>query len=127
MPPNEVTLIIPLAIGFGVQLLITLGLRVWGRWVARRQGGVWWQRASLMPPVALVLATVGIAGTMTQLVRAFERVQTVNPEYKAAALADGISGAMLFTAICGSAAGLLYAASFVTFLVGSIRATAAQS
>jgi membrane-associated PAP2 superfamily phosphatase len=44
----------------GIHVLIALGLFVWGRWVARRQGGALWRRlAWLLFVVSLVTSVVG--------------------------------------------------------------------
>lgn len=111
-----------LAQGFVVQVLIVAALHAWGRWVAARQGGVAWRRATSMPWVALGLGSIGAAIGVGFAVRTFAAIGSVDPAEKATRLADGISRAMSYSApfLLGSWA--LYLASLIAFLIGSVRA-----
>lgn len=111
----------PLLSAAAVQVLVTLGLHAWGRWVAARQGGRWWRRASWMPLLGLGLALLGIAATVILLVQAFGALSGVDAANRASALSDGIARAMVATAATAPVSSLLYLASLVVFSVGSLR------
>lgn len=102
------------------QLLVSLALFAWGRWVARRRGGTGWRRAAWMPIAALVLSVVGMVVSTVTLVAAFDAIATADPADKARQLAQHISEAMNATALFAVPSTLLYAASFVSFAIGSL-------
>lgn len=66
-----------------VQAAFTLGLILWGRWVAKRHPTAAWRYASRMPLVALGLAAAQYAMTAYLIMRGFGRVAGVAPEEKA--------------------------------------------
>jgi protein-S-isoprenylcysteine O-methyltransferase Ste14 len=111
----------PILSAAAVQALVTLGLHAWGRWVAARQGGRWWRRASWMPLLGLVLALLGIGTTVVLLVQAFGALSGVDAADRASALSDGIARAMVATAATAPVSALLYLASLIVFTVGSVR------
>lgn len=104
-----------------VQIAVSLGLRAWGLRVARRHGGAAWRRAAWMPIVALALALGGTAVSMAMLVRAFGAVASVAPSERAQVLSSRIADAMVATAVTVVPSWALYGASFVAFLVGTVR------
>lgn len=115
----------------GVILLILLalagvlgvfgGMILWGRWVARRQGGAW-RYTVWMPAASLLCWMVGNVWTALGLQRAFASVGEQPPESRAVHLADGIAAAMRGTVIFGTLATGLGIVSVVVFVVGSFRA-----
>lgn len=108
-------------IGSGlVQTAVTVALYFWGSAIAARRGSrVWWW-ARWMPLLALGIATLGVIGTVVQLVAAFDAVALAEPERKAVQLADAISRAMWFTAVTTVPSGLLYLGSIVAFTWGTL-------
>src|SRR4051812_15922884 len=84
-----------------VQVLVTAAFVAWGRWVARRQGGGWWNRLAWAPAIAYALRMTGIGLTVVALVASFRDVADVAPDRKAAVLSDAISTAMWPTAVLG--------------------------
>src|SRR5512142_1454235 len=96
-PDGSFTFALLAAIGF--QALVFVGLHFWGRYVARRQGGRWWKRASWMPLAAFVLSAIGVTLTTYWLVHSFRAIANVDPSMKATMLARGISNAMNCTAL----------------------------
>ena len=107
------------AVGF--QALVFVGLHFWGRYVARRQGGRWWKRASWMPLVAFILSAIGVMLTTYFLVHAFRAITNVDPSMKATMLAQGISNAMNCTALFALPSWALFLASVIVFAVGSLK------
>lgn len=112
-------------IGAGlVQAAITVALYMWGSTVAaRRETRIWWW-ARWMPILALILATVGVIGTVVQLVAAFDAASLAAPEQKAQELAESISGAMRWTLVTTVSSGVLYVASIVAFTIGTLNPVA---
>lgn len=112
----------------GLMLLLALGaivaLVVWGRWVARRQGGGAWSAAAWMPVVALLMHVGGGCVASAMLAYAFEDVSSVAVEQRAAALASMISATMNMSAVVWGLAMLLLVASIVICTVGTVRAPA---
>lgn len=95
--------------------LVALGLIVWSRLLLRREGAPRWLR--WVAPVLLLGFAVSLGGTVFGLKLAFQSIEGVPPDQKAAALAASISRAMWFTAF-----GLgLDAAAFVALLVVTVR------
>lgn len=103
-----------------LQFLAALVLFAWGRWVARCRGSAGWRRAAWMPVAALVLSIVGVVVSTAMLVGAFDTVADVDAANKSRVLAQHISEAMNVTAFFTLPSALLYAASFVSFAVGSV-------
>ncbi len=114
-------LIVPAILAVATQVVVSLGLFLWARRVARRQGGVWWQRATWLPLVALGLGLIGAAASMALLTQAFDAVESTDAATKASALAEAISKTMTVTAIFAVPTWLLYAASVLISLFGSLR------
>lgn len=103
-----------------LQLLAALVLFAWGRWVARRRGSAGWRRAAWMPIAAMVLSIVSVVVSTVMLVGAFDTVANVDAANKARVLAQHISETMNVMAFFALPSALLYAASFVSFAVGSV-------
>jgi hypothetical protein len=110
-----------IAVGVVVQVVVSLAIYAWARWVARRQGGRGWRIASSMPLVALVLSVTGLAWSVTLLSRAFEATAAVNAADRATYLSEGIAVAMRVAAIFALPSWGLYLGSLVTSFVGSVR------
>lgn len=108
--------------GLGVVLGMVAALVVWGRWVARRQGGGAWSGAAWLPVAAFGVQMAGMCITGASLVRAFSAVDAASPPDRAEALAASISNAMNATAILGGLGSVLFIVSIVVFAIGSIRA-----
>lgn len=104
-----------------IPLLVSVGLFLWGRSVADKHGTRGWRLASWMPIAAIVIHHVGIAGTVVGLVMAFGAVASVPASERVLALSDGIATAMWSTAIGLGVSLVLYAASVITFAIGSLR------
>ena len=107
-------------VGLIVQATIAVGLLLWARWVARRQGSRGWRRAAWLPAVALALNLGGAAATAGLVDRAPPSPGPVGPEARAAwrrswtgAGAVGLGSAAL--------AALLYGTSALLSLVGTAR------
>lgn len=117
----ESSIVSSIAVGVVIQLIVSLGMYAWARWVARRHGGRAWRLASWMPLVALVLSVTGLVWSVTLLVRAFEATAAVNAADRATYLSEEISVAMNCAAIFALPSWALYLASLVTSFVGSVR------
>lgn len=100
---------------------VSIAMVLWGRWVARRHPTAAWRLASHIPLAALGLAALQYATTAYLITRAFGQVSSAMPDQKARMLAEAISEAMNWGAVFGLPALLLYLASGVTFLLGTIR------
>jgi hypothetical protein len=109
------------------QAFVSFALFAWGRWVSRRHAAAFWRHASRVPLVAFVLAAAGYALTVIFIVRSFDSVSQSTPQEKARNLAEGISNAMNAAALLWFPASVLYTASLVVFIVGSIRKPTATS
>jgi len=109
-----------------VQLIFSLALFAWGRWVARRKGTAGWRRAAWMPLVALVLAIAGVTASTLALLRSFQAIANADPAEKARLLAEHISEAMNATAFFAIPTVLLYLASVVAFFIGSVTRPASS-
>jgi hypothetical protein len=109
-----------LLLGAFLQAAVAVGLHIWGRWVAARQGGRWWRRASFAPLVAFGLGLVGVVVGVLFLHQAFTASGT-SAAMKAELLARGISRAMTWSACFFLPSWLLYLGGVVTFIVGSVR------
>jgi hypothetical protein len=110
------------AVVVAVQVLFSLGLHAWARWVATRQGGAaFWRRASWLPLIALVAVVVSTGLSVVFLIRAFTAVADADASEKARLLAENIGGAMNASAVLGLPSSLLYVASFSLCVFGSIR------
>lgn len=103
-----------------LQLLFSVGLVAWGRWVARRHGSRRWRVAAWMPLVAVGLAITGTVVSTLTLVSAFSSIQYVDPADRSRILADAISAAMNRTALFAVPSTLLYGTSIVAFAIGSL-------
>lgn len=112
---------LPALLGFAVHIGVVVALYAWGRRVAARHGGVWWQRASKLPLVAFASELLGVALTVVFLVRSFGALDRVDASHKAEVLARSISNAMNASAVFVVLAALLYLASVVVFAVGTLR------
>lgn len=120
--PNELFIVVPLLLGFGLQLAFTVGLWIWGRRVAAKHGGGRaWRWAARMPVAALAVGFLGAGVTVAALAREFRAIADVPPAQKANLLSEGIARAMLATAVAAPVSLLLYLASVVVFIVGSAR------
>jgi hypothetical protein len=120
--PNELFLVVPLLLGFGLQLLFTVGLWIWGRRVAAKHGGGRaWRWVARMPFAALATGFLGAAVTVAALTRELSAVANAPAAQKANLLSEGIARAMLATAVAAPVSLLLYLASVVVFAVGSTR------
>jgi hypothetical protein len=98
----------------------TVGLRVWGKRVAARQGGTpGWRAAAWAPVAALVIAGSGTAVTLFRLVNTFHELGNLPADEKQAALSRGIEVAMGASSITGPVGSLLFFGSLVLFGVGS--------
>ena len=102
-----------------VQLAIMAALVRWGRWVAARRTGRWWHAASLLPVLSFVFWWAGIGGTVIGLVHAFDVVATLPAQEKSLALSDGISSAMMWTAVLCPAAFVTIVAALIVFAIGT--------
>lgn len=120
MGESESGVVGAIAVAAVLQLLFSLGLFAWGRWVARRHGGRGWRRAAWMPLVAVALAIAGMIVSTVALVRAFGAVASVEAADRARVLAENISEAMNVTALFAVPSTLLYGASIVAFSIGSL-------
>lgn len=119
LPAGAVVLSLIGIAAVAIQVLFAWMLRVWGRRVAERQGGVWWRRAAWMPILGLGAAALGMAWTVISLMQAFEAVSKMEPSQKAAALEQAISQAMIPTVVLLPVSWALYTASLVVFAVGA--------
>ena len=120
MGAGEAAAIAGSVVAFVVQLLVPLALAYWGRRVAARRGNTRaWRIASCLPLVALAASLLGIVGTILGLVRSFGAVASVEPASRATALADGISTAMIATAIGGVISIALYLVAITAFVYGT--------
>lgn len=110
-----------LLVGVLLQTLISLALFAWARWVARRRApAAWWKLVAWLPIAALGLATLGAVASVVLLAGAFSAVAAVDPARKAEMLARGISEAMNTTAVLIVGSWLMYAASVVLSIAGSL-------
>ncbi len=107
-------------VSLAVQVLIAWALRVWGRSVAQRQGGLWWRRAAWMPVLSLGAGILGTVFTALGLVWAFQTLSP-DPSQRVALLAQSISRVMIVTAVFALVSGLLFVASIVVFTVGTLK------
>ena len=120
MGAGEAAAIAGSVVAFVVQLLVPLALAYWGRRVAARRGNTRaWRIASWLPLVALAASLLGIVGTILGLVQSFGAVASVEPASRATALADGISTAMIATAIGGVISIALYLVAITAFVYGT--------
>ena len=111
-----------LIVGTLAQLAFTVAIALWGRWVARRMGNTTaWRWAARGPWISFVLLTLGTVLGARFLISAFDRVATLDPAHKTAALADGISNAMNVSAMCFVPGYLALLVSVVMFSVGTLR------
>ncbi|MBW2732966.1 MAG: hypothetical protein JRH20_11290 [Deltaproteobacteria bacterium] len=113
-------LVVYILVGVLAQVLVTVLLYRWARAVAQRRGGVWWQRASWLPLLALGLSIAGTLVSAVHLVRAFQAIATADPSMKATLLASNISEALTYTALLVLPSWLLYIASIVVSAMGSM-------
>ena len=109
-------------VGLGVQAVVALGLLVWGRWVARRQGTRRWRGAAWLPMAALLLNVGGAAVAAWLAARVPAAPGPLGPDGRQAWRAQfaGAGAVMLGSA---ALAALLYATSVVLSLVGTVRAS----
>jgi hypothetical protein len=77
--------------------LISIGLIVWSRILARRPAAPQWVRIIWVP--LIVVPTGGLLASIAWLRNAFASVQSVPASEKATALANQISHAMTFVAV----------------------------
>jgi hypothetical protein len=111
-----------------VELVVTLVLAAWGRWVAKRhEGARVYRYAAWGPWISLALRAVGTIVTVVLLVRAFGATTSAPPDRRAIELADSISDAMLAVLIFAIPGYVLLLASSVVFVVGSLRRPNARS
>jgi hypothetical protein len=112
---------VAMLIGIAILVLFTWALRVWGRHVAQRQGGVWWRRAAWIPFLGFGATAFGLTWTVIALMQTFDSISTMEPAQKATALDQGISQAMFATTVLLPVSGVLYVASIVVFMAGTLR------
>ncbi len=119
----EEALVTQLVVGLVVQVVVTGALAAWGRWVeARMGGGVLWKWARRGPWLSFALVIPGMLLGIWLITRAFGAAQSLSSEYKARALAEGISRAMNVSALFFLPGYLILLGSIVAFVVGSLRA-----
>lgn len=104
----------------GIHVLMSLGLYMWARWVARRHAGAWWRGAAWLPLVALGLSLLGAVLTAVFLERGFGGLADADPAMKASLLASSISRSMNCGALLVLPAALLFLASLVSSTVGTV-------
>jgi hypothetical protein len=121
MIDSELSALPPLLAAAIVQALVAAGLHAWARWVARRQQGPWWRRASWLPWIGLTVGVVGVGLTIVFLIQAFGAVADVTPADRAQALSEAIARAMVATAIGAPTSWALSLASVIVSLVGTLR------
>ncbi|MGZ3423334.1 MAG: hypothetical protein ACXVEE_36065 [Polyangiales bacterium] len=108
--------------GLVLQVLLTMALSAWGRWVARRRGGGRaWAWAPRAPWISFALLTAGLLVTVPMLLRAFEHTATVDAASRASALANGISRAMTVAALFFVPGYLVLIAFVIVCAIGSLR------
>src|SRR3954470_17247375 len=117
---NESLLLGQVVIAFVLQAAVSLGLWMWGRWIARRHAAAFWRLAASAPLLALTLSLLGIGFSVVFLLRAFGAVASADPSMKATLLAKNISMAMNGAALFVLPSWLLYLGSLVAFAVGSL-------
>lgn len=78
-------------------------------------------RVAWTPLVAFAATVIGTAITVWGLFGAFRALESVEPQFRAQVLSDGIEVAMWGTLVFGPLAGVLYLVSAVAFVVGSVR------
>ncbi len=119
---EAVTVLPAILVAIGVQAGASVGLWLWGRWVARRRGGQGWKLAAGVPWAALGLSVLSVCTTVVWLVRGFGAVEHIDPARKAAVLAQSISDAIHVGGVLALLAGALYLAALVAFIFGSLKA-----
>jgi MFS family permease len=109
-------------VGLGVQAVVAIGLLLWGRWAARRQGTRRWRNAAWLPMAALLLNVVGAAVAAWLAARIPAAPGPLGPEARQAWRMQfaGAGAVMLGSA---ALAAVLYAVSVVLCLVGTVRAS----
>jgi len=112
-----------IAIGFALQLVVTLAFAAWGRWVARRMGnGRYWRIVRWTPWASTGLLTIGTVVGVVYLTRTFASLANAeNAARKQSLVAEGISNAMNRSAFFMLAGYLLLFVGLVSFIVGSLR------
>jgi hypothetical protein len=121
-------LIDQLFIGLVLQVLMTLGLAMWGRWVAKRRGGGRaWVWAARGPWVSLVLLTLGTLVSVRMLNSAFHQVQAASASDRQHLLSNGIAKAMRVSAIFLIPGYSVLLVCVTMFIVGSLRAAASTT
>src|SRR5690242_12443690 len=109
-------------VGLALQLAIIVGLFMWGRWVAKRQGdGPYWRWMVFAPWVAASLHVAGVLIAIWLLIDVFGAVAFAPPDERAALLSDGIQRAMIGSAICWAPGTLLFLIALVSYIVGTLR------
>jgi hypothetical protein len=119
---SDKSLVSLLLVAMLLQVLISLGLFVWGRWVARRQGrGRWWRLCCWLPMIGLAVAAAGLAVVAVFLVQGYGALSDGDPAARATRLAQTISEAMNCAALFGPIAWAFYLGGIVVFTIGSVR------
>lgn len=120
MQASSSTLLLPLVGAATVHIGIAVGLAVWGRSVGRRHASRWWMALKWLPLLPLALALLSITVSSVLLLRAYDAIQHGPAATKATVLAQNISAAMNVTAFLSLPTWLLYGASVIGSLVGSV-------
>src|SRR5262245_53918334 len=108
-------IVLAMAVGGLLQAAVSVGLFLWGRAVAARQGTRFWRWAAWAPIAALSFAVVGTIVGVVFLVSAFGGVSNADPSMKATILAKSISMAMNCSALLILPSWALYLGSLVVF------------
>jgi hypothetical protein len=118
-------LIDQLVVGLVLQVVMTLALAAWGRWVAKRRGGTRaWTWAARGPWASFVVLTVGMLITIRMLMNVFDGLANSDPARKQQILSEGIARAMTVSAMFIVPGYLILIVCVTMFIVGSIKAPA---
>jgi hypothetical protein len=115
-----IVLIVLFPVVIGVPIGATIGLRMWGRSVARRHGTAWWRGVAWLPIIAIVFIGLGFCVTAIDLIHGFAAVNSVEPSLRSTLLAKGISEAMNRGGVVALPSLLIYPFTIASFVVGSI-------
>src|SRR5262249_41185064 len=101
---------------------IAMALSLWGRFVARRQGGGWWRFLTPVPFIALGMSTLGVAASVLQTLHVFSEVERGVPAAKVQHLAEGVTRGLSVANIALPVALLLSVASVLGLIFGTLKA-----
>lgn len=107
-------------VAIAAQIGLVIALAVWGRRVARARGGGPWNAVAWAPLVGLALQILGACVTAGLVVRTFSALASADAAERASALARGIAESMNVGAALGTVALLLYVASLVALVIGTV-------